>query len=388
MNYILTAFLIILHLSVFGQLGNETTKAINQFGMDAYSSKSKESDFLISPLSISSAMAMTYLGSDNKTKKQIEDIFYFSDDSNFLNGFSELMKQFESDNTEISIANKLFPSETQIQLNENFITDNKRYFGTPIEKVNYSIPSEASKKINNWVAENTNNKITDLIDSFSISPDLVLFLVNAIYFKSGWLNEFDSTKTKQGTFVNDLDEQIEVDYMHSTGRYKTYSNRLVDVLDIPYKNDEFSFLVFLPKIPMAELEDLLSIQNYFNWTYSTQYTQINTLRIPKFRVRYHDELKDDLIKMGLPLAFSESAEFHKMGNAGGLIKLSTVVHETYIEFNEEGTEAAAATAVGASARSMPPPPRDFIVDRPFIYLIRHNSTSTILFLGKNSNPKY
>lgn len=388
MNQLLTVVLLFSQVLAFGQFGSPTTGSINKYGLAAYAHLSGESDFLISPISISTAMAMTYLGSEGETKKQIEKVFHFSDDENFLLGFSELFKRFKQDdpNSTLAVANRLWPGE--ITMTDVFKAENGYYFNTSIEPLDFSNYEVVSNTINQWVAQNTNDKITELVDAEKLPPDFVLFIVNVIYFKAGWLNEFDPDLTKKGSFTNDRGEQIEVDYMHASGKYKVFGNKVVDVLELPYSNSTFSFFVLLPKISIKELEGLFTVQNYFEWTLSTQHTSINHLQIPRFKVRYNDELKDDLISMGMPKAFEGDAEFFRMGHSPkGNIFISTVIHETFLDFNEEGTEAAAATAIGASARSMPPPPRDFIVDRPFIYLIRHNDSGTILFLGKNSNPK-
>ncbi len=381
------SLLLVFPLLLSGQVGSKTTQAINKFGLDAYAQLAKEDDILICPFSISSAMAMTYLGSTGETKRQIEQVFQFDDYPQFLEGFSELSNEFRNKDPEtiIATANKLWPDKKRIQLNDLFVAENTYYFNTPVEAIDYGLPVESSNAINQWVAENTNDQITDLIAPDQISSDMILFLVNAVYFKSTWMNEFDPRLTDRGRFINEQQKPIEVDYMKGSGRYKVHENQHVEVLDLPYTNNSFSFLILLPKVSMDELELLLNPQNYFEWTYDTRHTQLNVLQIPKFKMRYNKELKNTLVKMGMPNAFGP-AEFYKMGTANGRIHLSTVIHETYLDFNEEGTEATAATAVGAVARSMPPPPRDFIVDRPFIYIIRHNPTSTILFLGKSSNP--
>lgn len=357
--------------------------------MDASYELSKLSDYLLSPASISTAMGMTYIGALRQTKQQINKVFYYPEETDFLNGFSlfnDLINKTEG-NVTISSANKLWAGKDRVVLNKDFVQKNLNYFKSSIEVLDFEDPLNTSKTINHWVANNTNNKIEDLISPDHLKDDAILVLTNAIYFKSNWATKFDPLLTKKGEFINHENKSLTVDYMSGKGSYKTFQDEDVKILELPYLGEEFSFLVLLPTHSIKSLENYLTNDSYTYWTENLRQTEFELIQIPKFKSSFKIEMKDMLSEMGMPNAFNGAAEFNGIGSARGQIILSAVIHQTFIEFNEEGTEAAAATGIVAQARSSHEP-KKFIVDRPFIYVIRHIQSNTILFIGKQSNPKY
>ena len=367
----------------------QVSKAINQFGMDAGYELSYSPDYLISPASISTALGMTYLGAAGITKEQFEKVLYYPKESEILDEFKVFMNVFENTHpgTTISMANKLWAGQNRIDLNTDFVKKNKDYFRSELEFLDFGNSSASSNTINNWVADKTDNKIVNLIDPGIINSDVVLILTNAIYFKSNWAKKFDPKLTRSGKFTNEQKEKISVDFMINDGSYQTYEDGTVNLIELPYEGETFSFLIMLPKVSMKELEDKLIAENYEQWIASMNKRKFELVQVPRFKSSSRLKLKQMLTDLGMPNAF-QGANFDGMGSARGRIELSEVVHETYMEFNEEGTEVAAATGVVAESRSAASAPKRFIADRPFLYALRHIESNTILFFGKMSNPKY
>jgi serpin B len=388
MRYFL--FLIILQTSnLMGQKQDEIPYSINSFGMDAGYKLSDLSDYLLSPASISTAMGMTYLGALNQTKGQIKKVFYYPEESGFLNGFSLIIDLLNKTNGDVTISNvnKLWAGKDRVELNKDFVQNNFKYFKSNVEELDFDDVHNTAQTINNWVAEKTKNRILNLVTPKYITSDAILILTNAIYFKSNWARKFDSTLTTKGTFTNQENKSLTVNYMSGKGLYKTFQDENVEILELPYLDEEFSFMIFLPSTSMKALEDYLTNDNYTYWTQRLRQMKFDLVKIPKFKSSFKLEMKNMLSEMGMPSAFNESAEFEGIGSAGGKLKLSAVIHETFIEFNEEGTEAAGATGIVIERRSARQS-KKFIVDRPFIYIIRHIQSNSILFIGKQSNPKY
>ncbi len=377
-----------LPFTTFAQSDNAVVEANNSFGLDVAYHLAGVSDYLISPYSISSALAMTYVGALGETRNQIKKTLHYPDDKVLFPGYRKLSLQLESSSTNstLSIANKLWVGKDRIQMNTEFVDSNKKYFFSTFKELNFGDPVKSSQTINDWISDNTGNKIKDMIKPDHISGDLVLMLTNAVYFKSNWKDKFDPAATTTGTFKNDKNQSIEVSYMSNHGHYRSFEDLDIHMIELPYSGDDFSFIIILPKKSMADLEDLLLPDNLNLWQRYLHREEYELIKIPKFKTSYNSVLNNMLSELGMPKAFN-GAEFEGMGSAGGRIELGYVIHETFIEVNEEGTEAAAATAVGAVARSASHP-KKFIADRPFIYFIRHNPSKTILFLGKLSNPKY
>jgi serpin B len=364
--------------------------SINAFGLDAYYQISQREDYVISPISISSAIAMTYAGALGETKEQIKKVFYYDDDSTLNKGFSDLSRILNQPyaGTTVAVANKLWADKRRIELDPNFIRVNKEYYAAGLETLDLGNVTEASKSINDWVSLHTYNKINDFLKPDFFSRDLILVLTNAVYFKSKWKNPFDPKLTIQKDFIRDSKFKKKASFMVNKGNYSTFENEVVRVLELPYTGNEFSFLILLPQnnINIKQVEDFITLENLNSWTSSLHTLGFTSIQIPKFKSSFELELNDMLTNLGMQNAFGPGAEFGGIGHANGNIILSKVVHQTFIEVNEEGAEAAAVTAVGAVARSMAPEPIEFIADHPFIYVLRHVKTNTILFIGKMSNP--
>ena len=376
---------------IYAQNLDPIPRGINRFGLDVCEQFRAEPDYLFSPASISAALGMTYLGAKGVTKEQIKEVFYYPKDDEFMDGFAKFNTVFESTDsaTEISMANKLWGDESRINLVPDFLEKNKTYFDSELKVLDFNKAEESRVIINDWIAANTNDKIKDLLEEGFISAQSVLVLTNALYFKSSWAKKFDPLLTYEGNFINDQNAPLKVDFMSAAGYYNTCEDEFVDMVELPYADGKFSFLVLLPKNSMKELQEQLYIENYERWSLLLNRREFEFLAVPKFKTSSKFKLEETLPSMGMPIPFSRGANFLGLGTSPlGNIFVDKAVHQTFLEFNEEGTEAAAATAVGMAARSMPPPPKRFIADRPFIYILRHIETNTILFMGKMSNPAY
>ena len=250
----------------------------------------------------------------------------------------------------------------------------------------------ASKVINEWVDTNTNGKIQKIIAD-EIDPSAVLFLMNAIYFKGAWQTEFDPSMTRDGTFYLATGGEKQVPMMSRTGVYPYYGNDTADfqAIGLPYGDGQMSMYIFLPsrESNLNVFFQRLNAESWESWISQLEKQEV-LLKVPKFKMEYERGLNDTLEALGMGLAFDASrADFSRMASLETInvnLYIQNVVHKTFIEVNEEGTEAAAATSVGVSATSIQPPPPQFIADRPFFFAIRDNETKTVLFMGTIVEP--
>jgi serpin B len=351
-----------------------------------------DQNLFFSPFSISSALAMTYAGARGETEKQMSQAMNFSLEQNiFHNNLGALMDEIESDssrNIQLSIANSLW-AQKDYKFLDSYFNLVKANYRSELKNVDFIKETEKTRnEINNWVEQKTKNKIKELIKEKDIDSDTRLVLVNAIYFKDEWAKTFDSLATTIKSFYLNSTDTIHVYMMHKTENIKYYENSNTQVVEIPYKENKLSMIIFLPK----EEDKFKITENSLN---NGLYTQIiDSLKIanvdlslPKFTATFDFKLNDALIKLGMPVAFGGGSDFSGMtGNKD--LYISKVIHKSFINVTEAGTEAAAATAViMRKISSLIKYFKIFNVDHPFIFLIKDNATGSILFLGKILNPK-
>ncbi len=373
----------------------EVVEGINQFAFELYGEIDSDKNQIFSPFSISSALAMTYAGAREKTAEEFVKVFHFpSEQESFHPTYKQLIKDVESaqnDHLQISIANALWP-EKDYTFKEEYLALMKKYYGVDITYLNYKKDAEAARLIiNKWVEDKTNNKIKDLLKPGILTDLTRLVLTNAIYFKGDWKKEFNDDATYEATFFLDKDKEIKADRMNMTQEAVKYmENDMLSMLELPYSEDKMSMVFILPKEKdgIADLEKNFNYKNYNSW-YKNMYSQKVIIGIPKFKIDFYVDLSKVLEAMGMEESFSDNADFSGITGYKDL-KIDKVVHKAFIEVNESGTEAAAATAVimiEKSSTANPKPPTRFIADHPFIYLIKDNKTGAILFMGKVVNPK-
>ncbi|GEO06085.1 serpin [Adhaeribacter aerolatus] len=343
-------------------------------------------NLFVSPLSISSALTMALNGADGTTKEAMQQTLGFAlqTDKEINQSFKSLQDLLTGLDNQVNFttANSIWYAQ-QYELQAPFVQQNQTYFNATVQKLNFSSPT-AKNTINDWVKEKTQGKIPDIVQE--IRPDHVLFLVNALYFKGTWTYPFDKKLTQKAPFRQEDGSTAQVDFMTlKNGEYLYFNDASKQVIDLPYGNRQFSMTIIVPngQETVSNLTRQLNADQLATWLGKANTTKLD-LRLPKFKLEYKKELKETLKQLGMGEAFSNQANFSRMvaGSTGGLA-ISEVMHKTFVEVNEEGTEAAAATSVGVVLTSLPP---TIQVDRPFIFLIREKSSNAILFIGQLMNP--
>ena len=383
-----------------GSAVESVVDANNMFAFDIYKQLSDENseddNLFLSPFSISSALALTYEGAKGETADQIQSVFYFPDSIETLrNGYQEVNAGINAGDPEydLEVANALWAEETYPFL-EDYINTAETYYSANTTNLDFiNQPEESRVTINDWVAGKTNDKIEDLIPEGMINSMTRFVITNAIYFKGTWVLQFDKNMTTEADFTTPSGETVTVDMMKRTDDDAVYGYAETDglqVLEMPYENEsgkKLSMIVLLPKEnDLKEAEDALSADNLEEITDSIKSRQVKVY-FPKFKLETEYLLSDTLIDMGMPMAFTGSADFSGIDGTKYLY-ISDVVHKAFVEVNEEGTEAAAATGVvyasGMSPEKEPIPV--FRADHPFIFMIQDDETGNILFIGRISNP--
>ena len=368
----------------------------NEFAIDLYSSLSKqEGNLFFSPNSISTALAMTYAGAGGNTKTEMKDVLHFPLDNGPLHTcFNELTTQLQRDASSragyrLSIANRLW-GQKGYPFKRAFLRLTKTHYGAELAQVDFEADTEAARQlINNWVEKKTERKIKDLLAPGILDPLTRLVLTNAIYFKGDWANKFNEEATENQPFYVTPDKTVNVPMMHQSTKFQYMEDNDIQALEMSYKGNALSMMVLLPKQRdgLASLERSLSANQLKQWSESMQTKKVHVY-LPKFKLESKFSLKKTLQAMGMADAFDDmQAHFSGMtdATAGGLY-ISAVIHKAYVDVNEEGTEAAAATAVAMRWAVAPQGPPVFRADHPFIFLIRDNRSGSILFIGRMVTP--
>jgi len=351
-------------------------------------SKGKHENMVASPFSISAVMAMAYAGAKGNTAGQMKSALAFPESSALQEGYEDLFRLLKSnENFTLESANRVFVHEHYKFLDSYLTLVQKHYHAEP-QELNFEETEKSREVINKWVEGNTKEKIKDLLPSGSIGPLTRMVLVNAVYFKGDWKKKFDKANTKKEQFTTHKGEKLDVDMMHQTSEFSGAQNKDLGclILELPYKGDRLSMLVFLSRKP----EDFDAMETKFgSFDFSTLKMSGAVkfdLAFPKFKLESKHDLVDNLKKIGLDDMFIEgTADFSGMDGTRNLYA-SSVVQKAFIEVNEEGSEAAAATGMVMMMRSMPAPPQKFTCDRPFLFAIKDNLTGMVLFTGRVTDP--
>ena len=375
---------------------NENLKTVvngnSDFGFDLYQElKNEKGNLFFSPYSISTALAMTYAGARGQTEKEMAKVLHFSLEQEPLHSlFSKLQLHLNTvqnkGHIKLSIANSLWAQEGYHFLN-TFLDLNKKNYGAGLNFVNFETKTEAARKtINIWVEDKTQQKIKELIKPGMIDSLTTLVLCNAIYFKGDWLSQFDKKRTMDADFYVSSDKPIKVPMMSQKSKFRFRDFGDFKAIELPYEGNDLSMIVFLSEEidGLAELERNLTNDNVKNWIgeLSRSYESEILVNLPKFKTTCEFELADVLAEMGMPHAFA-GADFSGMTGKRDLF-ISEVIHKAFVDVNEEGTEAAAATAV-VMTKSISKALL-FRADHPFVFLIRENKTGSILFIGRIIDP--
>jgi serpin B len=370
----------------------EILEADKAFGFELFReviSLSDEENIMISPLSVSYALGMTYNGAAGTTLEAFNDVLHFGDLTTLEvnESYKDLMDQLVhlDDQVEFTIANSIW-YRLGFQVLSEFIQTNQDYFDAGVKDIDFSDP-ETVDVINQWIENNTNGKIKDMLDFIPV--DAVMYLINAIYFNAQWKYEFVKEETYEGGFKMADGTIHQADYMRVSGDFSYTSNEDFNAIELPYGDSTFSMVVMLPsgENEVSDLVAQLDAARWDSWFDNTIFTAVQ-IDLPKFKYGFKGLLNDPLVNLGLGVAFSDAADFTRINPAGNLF-ISRVIHQTFIDVQEEGTEAAAATIVEISFTSADiTSPIYFKADKPFLYLIKENSTGAIMFIGKVGKPDY
>lgn len=361
------------------------------FAVDLYQQlRSTEGNLFFSPYSISTALAMTYAGARADTETQMAEALHFSLGQAALAPASgqlqsRLNEVQKSGNVQLGFANSLWPQKGHPFLKE-YLDLTERNYGAAIVPLDFAQgPEQARTRINDWVEKKTQDKIQDLIPSGTLNALTRLVLANAIYFKGNWETQFKPRDTKDAPFYLTADRTVSVPMM--TGKKTcSYANLgSLQVLQLPYTGEELSMIVLLPmeRDGLGQLEEELSVETLDQWRDALRATKV-IVSLPRFEMTSTFRLDQTLQSLGMRDAFDATmANFAGMDGRTNGLYIGAALHKAFVEVNEQGTEAAAATGVAIGVTSMPPSCR---VDHPFLFLIQENQTGSILFLGRVTNP--
>lgn len=375
------------------------TSKINQFSFKLFEklSKTKNENFFISPFSITTCLNMVLAGADTETANQLKTALNLNDLSSeqiFEMNHEYLLNLDKnlSDDVALNIANKIFQQD-KFNLLDTYTNNLKKHFRSCSQSVNFVESEKSAKIINDWVEEETNKKIKNLI-----SPDILddltrLVLINAIYFKAKWSHQFKKENTQKDDFFLKDGKASKVDMMKLTDkkfRFKMNPGGLkARSCELPYAGNSAAMTIILPheEISIDEVESELNAE-VLDKVFEHEPIPLLPVHVylPSFKLEYKAELSDCLKSLGVTNAFDNNADFSLMSNESRGLCISNVIHQAVVEVNEEGTEAAAATAAVMMKRSMPIPPEEFRCNRPFIFVIHEKETNGILFMGKFMAP--
>jgi serpin B len=373
-------------------------KGNNEFALALFEQlRAKEGNLFFSPYSISDALAMTAAGARGETLEQMAKTLHLSaDPAQVAPAFQKLIETLNGDpkfrTYQLSVANALWGQKGYHFLPE-FLKQTETNFHAGLQQVDFAGDAEKARQtINQWVAEQTKDKIKALLQQGTVRADTRLVLTNAIYFKAAWESAFNEKATTKEDFLLPGGKKLtETPLMHQTQKLPYFEGDTFQMVEIPYQDYQLSFVALLPKKvdDLADLEKELTPANLGQWA-AKRSTYLVDLTLPKFKVTAEFELAKTLSAMGMPLAFSDKADFSGMTRSESLM-IGAVVHKAFVDVHEKGTEAAAATAVlmrptSAAVQPSPPPRATVRIDHPFLFLIRDRATDSILFMGRVTDP--
>ncbi len=368
------------------------------FGLDLYRKIAAEKgSTFFSPFSISAALAMTSAGARGKTLEEMQTVLHLPDEPHntfselfgFVNGTGAVKRKHQ-----LVVANAIWGMKGYPWRKE-FINLLSTSYKASLSEVDFNDPEPARKQINNWIEKETKEKIKELIPQNALSRLTRMVLANAVYFKGTWADKFDKSRTKEAPFLLADGTKTPVPLMMQAGHFNygeiTISDQASDtaqVLELGYEGNKASMLVFLPKDPAGagRLTQALEVKHFASGDLKSRRVDVY---LPRFKAESSFSLKDALIDLGMKLAFKDDeADFTGMSGGSEALFISAVRHKAFVDVNEEGTEAAAATDVEVATKGAPAPEIiEFRADRPFVFAIRDETTDSVLFLGRYSGPK-
>ena len=364
------------------------------FALELYRELVEEDEnFFFSPFSLSLALGMSELGADGTTAEEMREVLGIpADESPWHAAIGGLGSDIGSElhcDYELALANRLF-SQMGYPIQQSYLDAAMEYYEAPVEQMDFAGDTEGSREhINAWVAEITRDKISEALPPGLLTPQTVMVLVNAIYFKGDWMQPFDEASTnEQGIFVQEDGTELTTPIMWGEmeeARYAEVEN--AQILELPYKGDELSMIIALPNpgVLLSALEAELSAADITSWNAALQPTPV-FVSLPKFEMRSAATLNTALEALGMEKAFIPGeADFGRKVDPGSSVYISSVIHEAYVKVDEKGTEAAAVTVVVDEPTSAPAYPY-FQATRPFLFQIQDQLTGSVLFMGRVVDP--
>lgn len=357
----------------------------------------EDENILFSPLSIALAVGMMELGAQGSTLREIRHSMGYEgltngEEFSFLKDFSDMTTAEESQYM-MKIANSLFV-QNGFYINDEFLQMLKKYFHAEVNHVDFSQNIAAANHINRWVENNTNNLLKDVVSPRDFDAGTQLALINAVYFKGNWKSQFRPENTRTFSFTKDDETEVQIPMMYQQGEFyygefsdgSNEAGGIYQVLEIPYEGDEISMMLVLSRqeVPLATLEPLVKAQLIDEWASSVKKQKVEVY-LPRFTVEQGVDMKDILKALGINEVFIKNANLTSLSDNKELF-LSKAIHKSFIEVNEEGSEAAAASGMIAISRMAVLYPQ-VIVDHPFFFLIRNRRAGTILFMGRVMHPE-
>jgi serine protease inhibitor len=363
----------------------------NDFGVELFTKVAvEESDnFMLSPLSAGTALTMLLNGCNGDTYDQLKETLKYPENMT-MSEINEVYKSLVAQllvvdpKVKLALANAIFYRQG-FSVKVPFLNTMSTDFDAEVAGLDFSLPS-ALTTINKWASDNTNGKIPEVLDN--ISPDAVMFLMNALYFKGDWSYQFDKSLTSDRPFYTDGSTSVNVSTMKGDVGSKVTDGSNFRAIELPYGCTNFTMVVIVPE---GSLTDFITSFTTEKWNAITsafdqkeEYNEL-TVYMPKYKFSYEKYLNDQLQSMGMLDAFNpDLADLSGISDAS--IFVSFVKQNTFVEVDEKGTEAAAVTTVGVFATSFPPQPMQFVIDKPFVFAIRERTTNTLLFIGQVTDP--
>ncbi len=374
---------------------------VNAFAVDLYAQlRAQDGNLIVSPYSISTSLAMTATGAQGNTRAEMEKVLHLPPGGKVgpayramtdgTNGSTWLGGKSHAKYSELHVANSLWLQQGDTWKKE-FLATTKDDFGATLSGYDFvRDANEGRKRINKWAEDRTQSRIKDLVPEGALDANTRLVLANAIYFKANWASQFKKDDTREDNFALANGQTVRVPLMNQTGKFWLEERAGFQVLKLPYAGGATAMYVLLPwaKEPLAGLEQKLTAQNLEMWTRVSDKQQLEDVKValPKFKFTVPTELAGVLHQMGMRDAFDPArANFAGMTERADGLHISRVIHKAFIETDEVGTEAAAATATVMSFRAAPSE-KTFRADRPFLFVIKHEQTGAVLFMGRVANP--
>jgi len=368
----------------------DLSRANNEFGFNIFKKlhqHNPDKNLFVSPSSIATALTMALNGANGATADEIKNMLKINqfELANINAAYKIMLNTLPALDNEVTLqsANSIWYRQG-FTVRQEFLDANTQNYDSEVAALNFGDPS-ALTTINGWVDQKTNGLIETILDE--IPANAVMYLINAIYFKGAWRKEFDPQYTTDATFYLEDGTQQTIKMMtHGQTTLPYFTTSTFEAVDLAYADSIYSMSIFLPKVGVSvnELANTLSLNNWNTWLDSFQ-PQEMFFSMPKFKMTYKEKLNRSLAELGMGIAFGPGADFSGINGTGGLY-IDEAIHKSFIEVNEEGTEAAAVTSIGIVETSLPSIPI-FYADRPFLFTIRENKTGSILFFGKLMNPE-